>query len=233
MIEYWFNQLSTAISGGFGIAILASFGWGILSILLSPCHLSSIPLIIGYISSNSGRNVKQSFLLALLFSIGILVTIALIGIITVLMGRLMGDIGVYGNFFVAGIFFIVGLYLMDIIPLPWDGFAITKNHKGGLTGAFILGLLFGIGLGPCTFAYLAPILGIIFQTSQTDWIKGILMILSFGIGHCAVITFTGSLASVVQKYLNWTDESMVSTYIKRIAGFLVILGGVYFIYITF
>ena len=122
---------------------------------------------------------------------------------------------------------------MDIIPLSWDGFGITKNHKGGLTGAFTLGLLFGVGLGPCTFAFLAPILGIVFQTSQSDWIKGFLMILAFGIGHCAVITFTGSLASIAQKYLNWTDESMISTYIKRIAGLLVILGGVYFIYITF
>ena len=214
------------------MALLAAFGWGILSILLSPCHLSSIPLIIGYISSKSSRNTSQSFLLALVFSIGILVTIAAIGVITASLGRLMGDVGVYGNYFVATVFFVVGLYLMDVIKLPWDGFGLKKNQKGGLIGAFVLGLLFGVGLGPCTFAYMAPVLGVVFQTSQTDLMKGVLMVTAFGIGHCAVITLAGSLTSVVQKYLNWTEESKVSTWIKRIAGALVILGGVYFIYIT-
>jgi len=214
------------------VALLAAFGWGILSILLSPCHLSSIPLIIGYISSKSLKNTRQSFLLALVFSIGILLTIAAIGVITASLGRLMGDVGVFGNYFVAAVFFVVGLYLMDVIKLPWDGFGLKQNQKGGLIGAFVLGLLFGVGLGPCTFAYMAPVLGVVFQTSQTDLMKGILMITAFGIGHCTVITLAGSLTSVVQKYLNWTEESKVSTWIKRIAGALVILGGVYFIYIT-
>ncbi len=232
MVEHWFNALSTALSGGTFIALTAAFGWGILSILLSPCHLSSIPLIIGYISAKSARNTRQSFLLSLVFSVGILITIAAIGLITASLGRLMGDVGVYGNYFVALVFFAVGLYLMDVIRLPWDGFGLTRDKKGGYAGAFVLGLLFGVGLGPCTFAYMAPVLGVVFQTSQTDMIKGILMISAFGVGHCAVITLAGSLTTIVQKYLNWTEESMVSTWIKRTAGFLVILGGIYFIYIT-
>jgi len=232
MIEQWFNTLSTAMSGGIGVALAASFGWGILSILLSPCHLSSIPLIIGYISTRSGRDTQKSFLVALVFSVGILVTIAAIGIITASLGRLLGDVGVFGNYFVAAVFFAVGLYLMDLIRLPWSGLNLQRNKKGGLSGAFILGLIFGIGLGPCTFAFMAPVLGVVFQTSQTNLIKGILMLTAFGIGHCAVITVAGSLTSLVQKYLNWTEESKMSTYIKRSAGFLVILGGIYFIYIT-
>jgi len=79
---------------------------------------------------------------------------------------------------------------------------------------------------------MAPVLGIVFQTSQTDLTKGILMIAAFGIGQCAVITLAGTLTSVVQKYLNWTEDSRASTYLKRCAGFLVILGGLYFIYLT-
>ena len=109
------------------IAITASFVWGVLSILLSPCHLSSIPLVIGYISSQGQIKVKRSFYLSLVFAIGILITIALIGLITASMGRLMGDVGQWGNYLVAGIFILIGLYLMDIIRWNWGALNIGNN----------------------------------------------------------------------------------------------------------
>jgi cytochrome c-type biogenesis protein len=159
MIETIFTWLSEALYENTGLALFASFGWGVLSILLSPCHLSSIPLIIGYISSRGKLSGKKIFLISLVFSVGILITIALIGLITALMGRLLGDIGQYGNYLVAGVFFVVGLYLMDIIKLPWDAMTLSGTKATGLWAALVLGLLFGIGLGPCTFAFMAPILG--------------------------------------------------------------------------
>jgi cytochrome c-type biogenesis protein len=233
MIEQVFTYLTTALGGSFSLALVAAFGWGVLSILLSPCHLSSIPLVIGYISSQGQIKVKRSFYLALLFAIGILITIALIGLITASMGRLMGDVGQWGNYLVAGIFILIGLYLMEIIRWNWSGLNIGNNQCGGLWGAFILGLIFGIGLGPCTFAFLAPVLVVVFQTATEDWLKSVLLISVFGFGHCAVIIAAGSLTNLVQKYLNWTEESKTTMYIKRTAGLLVFLSGVYFIYTTF
>ena len=229
MIEQLFSDLTLALSGSFAIAMMASLGWGVLSILLSPCHLSSIPLVIGYISTQGQIKVKRSFNLALVFSIGILITIAAIGLITASMGRLMGDVGELGNWLVAVIFIVIGLYLMDIIRWDWNGINIGGKKRGGLWGAFVLGLIFGIGLGPCTFAFLAPVLGVVFQTAGESWIKAILLISAFGIDHCAVIVAAGTLTKLVQKYLNWTETSRTSLYIKRTAGFLVILGGIYFI----
>jgi cytochrome c-type biogenesis protein len=99
------------------IAFLAAFIWGILSILLSPCHLSSIPLIVGFINGKGKVSTRRAFWLSLLFAVGILITIGLIGVVTGLLGRMLGDIGRFGNYLVAGIFFLVGLYLLDIIPL--------------------------------------------------------------------------------------------------------------------
>ena len=46
-----FNKLTKAVEGSVWIALAASFIWGILSILLSPCHLASIPLIVGFIEN--------------------------------------------------------------------------------------------------------------------------------------------------------------------------------------
>jgi len=232
MIENIFNTLSTALYDNFWIAAFASFGWGVLSILLSPCHLSSIPLVIGYITSQGKISLKRTFYISLIFAIGILITIAVIGIITASLGRLMGDVGTIGNYFVAGIFFLVGLYLLDIIKLDWNAAGLRRTNTKGLLAALILGLLFGIALGPCTFAYMAPVLGIVFQTAQTSFASASVLLLAFGLGHCSIIVGAGTLTNKVQKYLNWSEESKTILWIKRICGVLVILGGVYLIYTT-
>ena len=133
MIENLFNVLSQALYENYWIAVLASFGWGVLSILLSPCHLTSIPLIVGYINSRGKISIKRTFYISLVFAFGILITIALIGIITASMGRLMGDLGAIGNYVVAIVFFIVGLNLLDLINLPWNRIEIKHTTKRGYT----------------------------------------------------------------------------------------------------
>ena len=230
MFEGIFTALYEAMTGAIWLAVLASFGWGVLSILLSPCHLSSIPLVVGFISSQGKISIRRTFNISLTFSIGILITIALIGIITASLGRLMGDIGSVGNYLVAGIFFLVGLYLLDIIKIDWNNAGLRKTNTKGLLAALILGLLFGLALGPCTFAYMAPVLGVVFQTAQTDYLLSVIFLIAFGLGHCSVIIGAGTLTGKVQKYLNWSESSKTILWIKRICGVLVILGGVYLIY---
>ena len=135
MFEGIFTSLYEAMTGAVWIAVLSSFAWGILSILLSPCHLSSIPLIVGFISSQGKISIGKTFKISLIFSIGILITISVIGIITASLGRLMGDIGSIGNYLVAGIFFLVGLYLLDVIKLDWDNIGLKKTNTKGLFAA--------------------------------------------------------------------------------------------------
>ncbi len=123
-MDLLFTTLTDAMSGSLFIALLASFAWGILSILLSPCHLSSIPLIIGFLTARGEKRSSRGFLLSFVFAGGILATIGTIGAITAGLGRIMGDVGPYGNYAVAVIFFVVGLYLMDLIRLPETGIAL-------------------------------------------------------------------------------------------------------------
>lgn len=83
-----FGKLTKAVEGSAWIALVASFVWGILSILLSPCHLASIPLIVGFIEKQGKTTVTRAFGISSLFSVGILLTIALIGIVTAALGRI-------------------------------------------------------------------------------------------------------------------------------------------------
>jgi cytochrome c-type biogenesis protein len=143
----FFVALSSMLSSSPMIAITGSLLWGVASILLSPCHLASIPLIVGYIDSQGKINTGRAALIATLFSVGILITIAVIGIITGLAGRMMGDIGQSGNIIVAILMVIIGLYLLGIVPLPFlTAGLITGMKRKGLLAAFLLGLFFGLAL---------------------------------------------------------------------------------------
>jgi len=229
-MEHVFTLLSRAIEGAPAVALAAALIWGALSILLSPCHLASIPLIVGFIDEQGPITTRRAFTISLLFSVGILVTIGLIGVATALAGRMMGDIGTYGNYVVAGIFFIVGLHLLDIIPLKFAGPGRVNMKRKGYLAAFILGLIFGVALGPCTFAYMAPLLAIAFKRSATDWPYGAFLLLMYGIGHCGVIVLAGTSYEWIERYLKWNETSRGAVRIKKICGALVLLGGLWLLY---
>ncbi len=227
-----FTTLTQAVEGAPAVALTAAFVWGLLSVVLSPCHLSSIPLIVGFISGQSDVSPRRAFGLAALFAAGILITIAVIGAITALAGRMLGDIGIWGNYLVAGLFFVVGLHLLGVISMPWSGPGQVGMRRKGLLAAFILGLVFGIALGPCTFAYMAPVLGVTLRLAHTSPAHGALMLVLYGLGHCAVIVLAGTSTEWVQRYLNWDARSKGTTIVKAVCGVLVILGGVYLVFTT-
>lgn len=229
-MEQLFTTLTRAVGGAPLIALSAALAWGVLSIVLSPCHLASIPLIVGFIDEQGRISTKRAFFIALLFSLGILVTIALVGLVTVLAGRMMGDVGRYGNYVIALIFFAIGLHLLGVIPMPGSGPGQVKMKQRGPLAAFILGLVFGIALGPCTFAYMAPMLAIVFKAGAERPVYAGSLLLLYGIGHCAVIVLAGTFTEIVQRYLNWNEKSKGTLILKKVCGLLVLLGGLYLVY---
>lgn len=229
-MEQVFDTLTRAVEGSALVAMSAAFAWGVLSLVLSPCHLASIPLIVGFVSEQGTLTNRRAFLLSLLFGLGLFTTIGLIGVVTAAMGRLAGDVGTYGNYVVAVIFFIVGLHLLDVIPMPFSGPANAGKTGKGLLSAFLLGLVFGIALGPCTFAYMAPMLAITFTVAATSMLYGIALLVVYGIGHCSIIVLAGTSTEAVQRYLNWNERSRGAIILKRVCGVLVILGGVYLVH---
>ncbi len=229
-METLFTSLSHAVEEAGLIALGAAIIWGILSVVLSPCHLASIPLIVGFITGQGRVSTARAFSTATLFSVGILITIAAIGALTAAAGRMMGDVGRWGNYFVAAIFFLVGLYLLGVVSMPWSGPGqVNMKHKG-LLAAFVLGLVFGVALGPCTFAYMAPMLAVTLKLAESNPWYGALLLLAYGVGHCSVIVVAGTSTEVVQKFLNWNEHSRGISVVKSICGVLVIAGGLWLIY---
>lgn len=229
-MEKIFTALSHGVEGAPAIALAASAAWGVLSIVLSPCHLASIPLIVGFISEQGQVTMRRAFWTSTLFAVGILITIAAIGAITAAMGRMMGDVGRWGNYFVAGIFFLVGLHLLGMVPMPWSAPGQVGIRRKGLLAAFMLGLVFGVALGPCTFAYMAPMLGVTFKLAKSAPLYGVSLLLAYGVGHCVVIVAAGSSTELVQRFLNWNEQSRGVTIVKGVCGVLVLLAGGYLLW---
>jgi cytochrome c-type biogenesis protein len=224
-----FLAINQWMSGGLLLTAFGCFAWGMVSVLFSPCHMASIPLIIGYVGGQhaiiSGR---QAVPFAVLFTTGLFITIALVGLICIALGRMLGDVGPYWTIVVGIILLWVAVDMLGIAKcgLPRGG-ALGKLQLKGLTGAFVLGLAYGILSGSCTFGFIAPILAII--TVQDQIVTGILLLLLFALGHCLPIVIAGSSAAMVRRLLGNSSFRHSGTWFRKGAGILIGSLGIYFI----
>ncbi|MBW1847502.1 MAG: sulfite exporter TauE/SafE family protein [Deltaproteobacteria bacterium] len=214
--------------GGTTIAAVGCFVWGMVSVLLSPCHMASIPLIVAYVGGQQQTlNPKQASAYSVVFTIGLFITIALIGIICAFLGRMLGDVGNYWQILVGGILIWVALGMLGVEKCSMPGSLLYRLNFRGLFGAFILGLAYGVLSGSCTFGFIAPILAII--TIQQKVAAGILFIILFAIGHCLPIVIAGSSTAAVRKLMENSAWQGAGYWFRKGAGVLICLLGVYFV----
>jgi cytochrome c-type biogenesis protein len=211
-----------------GLAALGCFLWGVVSVLFSPCHLASIPLIVGYVAGQD-RLVegRQAALYAGLFTTGLFLTIAAIGVICALLGRMLGDVGPYWTIVVGLILIWVAMDMLGVAQCSMGGNLMGRFKLRGMGGAFVLGLAYGVLSGSCTFGFIAPILAVI--TVQEKIATGILLITLFGLGHCIPIVIAGSSTALVRRLMANASWQRGGTAFRRIAGILIGLMGIYFI----
>jgi cytochrome c-type biogenesis protein len=228
-MEALFISLADAMAGAPLVALAAAFVWGVLSIVLSPCHLASIPLIVGFLQGGETVGTRRAAGLSALFAVGILGSIALIGALTAAAGRMLGDFGPWGNYAVAAVFLVFGLHLLGLLPFP-DGLrAAPDKPRQGALGAFIFGLIFGVALGPCAFGFMAPVLGVTFGMAKTAPLFAFGVLVLFGLGHCAVIGLAGVSSNWVRRWLDFQNQTPGAVWLRRGCGLLVLAGGGYLV----
>lgn len=227
-----FLTVNQWMTGGMVLAALGCFAWGMISVLFSPCHLASIPLIVGYVGGQEKMvNPRQAGIYSVLFTLGLFITIALVGIICALLGRMLGDVGNYWQILIGAILIWVALGMLGVEKCSMSGSLLYRLKLKGLTGAFILGLAYGILSGSCTFGFIAPILAVI--TVQEQVMTGIVLIVLFGLGHCLPIFIAGSSVAAVRKLMENTAWQGAGMWFRKGAGTLVGLLGIYFIIYPF
>lgn len=228
MLDSFFLTVNVWMAGGSAFAVLGCFLWGMISVLFSPCHLASIPLIVAYVGGQQKALVpRQAAGYAVAFSTGLFITIAVIGAICALLGRMLGDIGSYWQILIGAVLIWVALGMLGVEKCSMSGSLLYRLNFKGLSGAFALGLGYGILSGSCTFGFMAPILAII--TVQQEVATGILFILLFALGHCLPIAAAGSSTAAVRRLVENSAWQGAGDWFRKGAGAVICLLGVYFI----
>lgn len=214
-------------SGGWAAAFGALL-WGVVSVALSPCHLASIPLIVTYVAGQE-QTVRPhgAAQYAAAFTLGLFITIALVGALCSALGLMLGDIGPWWTLMVGAVLIWVSLDMLGIRAMSMGGSLMARLKVRGLRGAFVLGLAYGVLSGSCTFGFMAPMLAVI--SVQKQLLTGALLILLFGLGHALPIAVAGSSTALVGNVLANASFQKGSAWFRRIAGGGVALLGVYFI----
>ncbi|MGM0655955.1 MAG: cytochrome c biogenesis CcdA family protein [Thermodesulfobacteriota bacterium] len=232
MLDSLFLTVNQWMTGGIAIAAAGCFLWGVISVLFSPCHLASIPLIVGYVGGQENMvQPKQAGIYSILFTTGLFITIALIGIACALLGRMLGDVGSYWQILVGIILIWVALGMLGVEKCAMSGGLLYKLNLKGKFGAFILGLAYGVLSGSCTFGFIAPILAII--TVQEKVATGVILIILFAVGHCIPIVIAGSSTAAVKKLLENSTWNGAGAWFRRLAGTTIAFLGGYFIVTPF
>ena len=228
-VLFWATDaLSSSLIVAFGAALL----WGVFSVLLSPCHLGTIPLVIGMVGSSTRGSTGRGrgALLSFSFAGGMLVAIAVLGILVATLGYAVQGFSAITNYVIAAIFLAAGLHLIGILSIPLPSLMPKTGKRKGVVAALAIGFVFGLGLSPCTFAFLAPILGVTFGSATTSPVRGMALLLAFGVGHCGAIGLAGSSTEFVQRYLDWNEKSKALTVLKTVCGVLVIVAAGVLVY---
>lgn len=228
MISAFFTTMNNWLAGGFWFAAMGAFLWGGASIFFSPCHLASIPLIIGYVGGqDTVDRPRQALTYAVLFALGLFLSITLVGLACLLLGRMLGDIGPYWNLLLGAVLVWVALTMLGVPGCTMPGGNLSRLPVTGLVGAFVLGLAYGVVSGSCTFGFIAPILAII--TVQEKVATGTTLLALFALGHTLPIAVAGSSTAWVKKILTHGAMQQASMWFKKLAGVIIAMLGLYFL----
>ncbi len=227
MFDSFFITVNQWMTGGLFISAAGAFLWGMVSVLFSPCHLASIPLIVAYVGGQkTAVHPRTAGWYAGAFSLGLFVTIAAVGMVCAMLGRMLGDVGVWWQVLVGAVLVWVALGMMGVQACSVSGSMLYRLKLRGIHGAFGLGLAYGILSGSCTFGFIAPILAIV--TVQQKIFAGSVMMILFALGHCLPIVVAGSSTAMVRRLTESSAWQGAGLWFRRGAGVLIALLGIYF-----
>lgn len=224
----WLLSISSGLDSSPLLAVGPAALLGAASVLVSPCHLAGVPLVVGVVQAHRSPNRRASTV-AVLFGLGVLLSFAVVGGLTLAAGRIAGDLGQFGNLLGAAVFITFGLQLLEAVEIPWFK-SLTTKVEGRTARPTLVGFLFGTSLGPCTFSFMAPVLGVAATLSHTRPLYGLALLVAFAVAHTAVVTAAGVFADATERFLDSRGATRAVAGIRKATGALLILGGLYFVY---
>ncbi|MBR1425013.1 sulfite exporter TauE/SafE family protein [bacterium] len=206
------------------ILFVASFLGGLVA-SVSPCSLSMLPLIIGYVGGYSDEKPLKTLLQMIFFVIGASIIFAIIGTICAITGKIFVG-NPYFLLIVASIILIMGLNILGVMEfqLPVLIKEIPKNNiNSDFLYPLLLGAVFAIIGTPCSTPILASIMGI--ASISANITSAVIMLFLFSLGQGLILIMAGFLTSKLknsgEKFYNFSEKIM------KISGVLLVLVSLY------
>ena len=216
------------------LKFLGAFLWGIASVILSPCGISIIPLVVGYVANTDNPSHWRAFKISSAFCLGIIINLLLVAFITSGIGMLLGGYERFLSLITAGVFILMGLHLIGLIHVKIFGLnsRIKGTESQNMKGAVILGILSGLAVGSCSIAYVSPVLSLAMSEGAGGFWGGVALVLCYALGYCAVLVCAGTFAQIFSFYLHSDDNGVIGFLLKTVnvlCGIALICGGIYLI----
>lgn len=229
MIDEWLKALSILITENIWVAPLLAILAGILT-SVTPCSLSSIPLVIAYVGGTSD-DAKKSFKLSLTFALGSAITFTTLGVVASLLGNLIGGTGKWWYLVLGGLMILMSLQVLGIYEFIPSTYLTSRSTKKGYLGAMIAGILAGLFSSPCATPVLVVLLTIVAGNGSIVW--GTILLLMYSIGHSVLVIIAGTSIGAVRKVIQNEKYGRFSNVLKYIMGMIIALIGIYMFYLGF
>ncbi len=224
------ESISELITSSTWIAPILALVAGILT-SFTPCALSSVPLIVGYVGGTGGKNTKKAFSLSLTFALGSAITFTALGIIATMAGSLIGTSATWWYLILGVLMMLMALQTWGIYEIIPSSYLVSKNTKKGYLGALIAGILGGIFSSPCSTPVLIALLAVVASQGSMAW--GVLLLLLYSIGHGILAVICGTSVGFVQKLSQNEKYGRLSNTLKIVMGAMMCLIGFYMFYLGF
>lgn len=222
------NRITKLIAGkGLFITLFFVFLGG-LALNLTPCVYPLIPITISYFAGQASNKLSKSFLLALLYVLGMSVTYSLLGVVAAMTGGLLGaslqnPLVLIG---IAAIFLVFAASMFGAFEIRIPSFLVNfaGGAKQGIWGSIFMGLTVGIVAAPCIGPFVLSLLT--YVAVQGDPLIGFLMFLILSLGLGLPFLVLGTFSGLI-KNLPRSGEWMA--WVKKVFGVIMIGVAIYFI----
>lgn len=228
------DLLARVLENSTELAVVAAFFAGILS-SISPCNLSSIPLLIGYIEASAKKekqsmSINKKLILSITYILGTATAFVGMGLLFSILGEILGPLKGILTYLAVIITFIMGLVLLDIMPfqlsLSFDKL-ISKLKIRGTQGSYLLGFMMGFTTSQCATPVLLVILTLVMLKGKL--LFGGILLFVFALGRGVLLVLLGTLSGAVTSISKFKKYSQ---HIQRGMGILLIIMAFYLFWIA-
>ena len=225
------GALQAAAAKSFVLVLLIAFLGGILA-SFTPCVYPMIPITVAVIGAR-GVGRAKAFTLSLVYVLGIATLYSVLGLVAAATQGMLGSM--FNNpwimLAISLLFTLLALGMFGVYNFALPASINTRLSRVGgqsYAGVFVIGLVGGIIISPCTGPVVGAIL-LMIASGQLSLLQGFWVMFVFSLGVGVLFVVIGTFAESLQRL---PQAGGWMTHVKNSFGFVMLLAAIYFVAAT-